>query len=79
MPTICSDTSFYDVQNIIIKNKDIEILLNLLGKNIIPQALWNIIQNLYDNILFIPNTIKMLHAQISNVIKFGECTSYNYE
>ncbi|KAF0749663.1 Uncharacterized protein FWK35_00016616 [Aphis craccivora] len=61
MPTIC-DTSSYNVQNIIITNNDIEILLNLLRQNIIPQSLWNIIQNLYDNILFIPTKIKMLHT-----------------
>lgn len=74
-----NETSFNKFQNIINKNKEIECCLNLLNQNIIPKSLWNMVQNIYENIIFIEKKNKFMHIQISKIMMVGDCTSYNYE
>jgi len=54
-------------------------LISLLNYNIIPNALWKIIQNINDNIIFINNKTRVVHNKLFTMLMFGDFTSFNYE
>jgi len=54
-------------------------LLLLLEDNIITQKLWDIVQNMFDNLIFLQSKIQVLHKQLFSMFMFQDFTAYNYE
>jgi len=59
--------------------QELNKLLFLLENNIITQKLWDIVQNMFDNFIFLPSKMKMLHSQLFSMFMFPDFTAYNYE
>lgn len=59
--------------------QELKKLLFLLEDNIITQKLWDIVQNMFDNLIFLPGKMKMLHKQLFSMFMFQDFTAYNYE